>query len=383
MRVLGVESARVPAEGEWLELSGPARFVSPKSTIDCGNSGTSARMLIGLLAGLGVNARLDGDASLRRRPMARVLEPLRAAGAEIRELGEPGRLPLEIAAARIRAIEHESEVASAQVKSAMLLAGLTAGVPVTLVEPGPSRDHTERMLRAMNVDVETESVGAGRRVSLRPRVSAPRPFELDVPGDISSAAFFVALAALAGAAALRIEEVGLNPGRIGFLRAIEAMGADVGYGVTREATGEPVGWIVARPSQLEGSHLPPEWMPTLLDEVPVLACLAARARGTTVIRGAEELRVKESDRIATLCRNLGALGVEVEELADGLAIKGTEAPLRGRVETEGDHRIAMAFGVLSALPENDIEIDDRACAEISYPSFWSDLTRISEGMAAR
>ena len=291
---------------------------------------------------------------------------------------------MAISGGALKPIEHRSEVASAQVKSALLLAGLTAGVPVSLTEPGPSRDHTERMLRAMDVGVRSERLGAGRHVSLEAGVDRLRPLELTVPGDVSSAAFLLALATLSegggggGAGAiLRIEGVGLNPGRTGFLDMMKAMGADIESTVTGESGDEPVGEIVARPSSLVGAELPPEWVPTLLDELPILACLAARAVGKTTVRGAGELRVKESDRIAILCRNLSSLGVTVEEYVDGFAIMGSEMPLRGRIVTAGDHRMAMAFGVLSVLPRNEIEIDDRVCAEVSYPGFWKDLDRVA------
>lgn len=179
---------------------------------------------------------------------------------------------------------------------------------------------------------------------------------------------------------MRIEGVGLNPGRTGFLDMMKAMGADIKSTVTGESGDEPVGEIVARPSSLVGAEVPPEWVPTLLDELPILACLAARAVGKTTVRGAGELRVKESDRIAILCRNLSSLGVTVEEYADGFAIMGSEMPLRGRIVTAGDHRMAMAFGVLSVLPRNEIEIDDRVCAEVSYPGFWKDLDRVAAGV---
>ena len=385
MRALGAELGPTPNPGEWLQVEGPTHLTAPVGTIDCGNSGTTARLLLGLLTGLSVTAKLDGDSSLRRRPMARVVDPLRRAGAEFNELGEPGRLPMAISGGALKPIEHRSEVASAQVKSALLLAGLTAGVPVSLIEPGPSRDHTERMLRAMDVGVRSERLGASRHVSLEAGVDRLRPLELTVPGDVSSAAFLLALATLSeggrggGGASLRIEGVGLNPGRTGFLDMMKAMGADIESTVTGESGDEPVGEIVARPSSLVGAELPPEWVPTLLDELPILACLAARAVGKTTVRGAGELRVKESDRIAILCRNLSSLGVTVEEYADGFAIMGSEMPLRGRIVTAGDHRMAMAFGVLSVLPRNEIEIDDRVCAEVSYPGFWKDLDRVAAG----
>jgi 3-phosphoshikimate 1-carboxyvinyltransferase len=385
MRALGVESSRVPGADEYLELSGPVELRSPGKVIDCGNSGTTARLLLGLMAGHSIAAALDGDASLRRRPMARVMDPLSAAGAEFRERGEPGRLPLQLMGGALRPIEHKSEVASAQVKSALLLAGLAAGVPATISEPGPSRDHTERMLRAMGARVETELLAEGFRVRFEPAARPLLPLDTTVPGDFSSAAFWLALAVLGGCGdGVRIEGVGLNGRRTGLLRVLEAMGASVETRTTGgERAGEPVGEIVARPSALRGIEVPPEWLPTLLDEIPVLAIVAARAEGSTRIRGATELRVKESDRIANLCRNLSAVGVPNTELPDGLEIEGTWAALSGHVTTEGDHRIAMAFGALGALDANDIDIDDRASVEVSYPGFWDELARVVEQTEAR
>ncbi|MEE8581252.1 MAG: 3-phosphoshikimate 1-carboxyvinyltransferase [Myxococcota bacterium] len=377
MRSLGVTGAQVDQGGRPLEIAGPIPFGSPAVPIDCGNSGTTARLLLGLIAGHDMTAMLDGDASLRRRPMDRVVNPLRAAGAEVRELGDPGRLPLEITGGDLRAIGHESPIASAQVKSALLFAGLAARVPVRVVEPAPSRDHSERLLRAMGVTVEVEPTETGQRISVERYPDALRPLELSVPGDFSSASYLIALALLGGAGGgIRLEGVGLNPGRTGFLRALEAMGASIEVVNRAEQAGEPLGDLIAEPSALHGVEVPKDWIPALVDEVPILACIAARTAGVTRVSGARELRFKESDRLAALSRNLSALGVSVQELADGLVIEGTEAQLVGRVVTEGDHRIAMAFGILGALPGVEIDIDEPACVEVSYPGFWEDLARI-------
>ena len=376
---IGAEDFHLPASGNWLELTGPTDFVSPTATIECQNSGTSARLLLGLIAGLGLQADFDGDPSLRRRPMDRVVEPLRQAGAEIDEQREPGRLPLSVRGGVSREIEHRSEVASAQVKSALLFAGLTAGLPATVIEPAPSRDHTERMLNAVGVEVTTEVEGPGQRVCLRPPPGPLRPLELTVPGDISAAAFLLAFAAAGGCDGLVVEDVGLNPGRTGFLSVLRHMGAALDREVTHQEGGEPVGRVSVRPASLTGVEVPRESIPALVDEIPVLACLAVRARGTTLIRGARELRVKESDRITSLVTNLSSLGVGVQQYDDGLAVEGTGSTLRGHVTTQGDHRIAMAFGMLGALPGNEIEIDDRNCAEVSYPGFWKDLAEVAKG----
>jgi 3-phosphoshikimate 1-carboxyvinyltransferase len=376
MRALGVEEA-IQTGPEFLEVTGPVELRDPDAPIDCQNSGTTARLLLGLTAGARVTATFDGDASLRRRPMARVLDPLRSAGAEVRELGDPGRLPVRVAGGALRAIEHRSPVASAQVKSALLFAGLSAGVPVTVYEPGPSRDHTERLLTAMGMSVETESLSDGFRVGLAVSDRPPHPLDLQVPGDFSSAAFWIALAVLGGAGnGVRIEGVGLNPRRTGLLRVLEAMGAAIDVRGRGETAGEPVGDIVARPSSLTGVAVPADWLPTLVDEIPVLACIASRAAGTTEIRGAAELRVKESDRLAALHANLATLGVTCRELADGLSIEGTAGGLAGTINSHADHRIAMSFGVLGALTGSSIRVDNRTSVEVSYPGFWDELQRI-------
>jgi len=380
LRALGVAGATLPGGGT-LEISGPIELASPAEVIDCGNSGTTARLLLGMLAGHPLTARMTGDDSLRRRPMDRVVAPLRRAGARISELAGPGRLPLEVTGGALAPIEHESPVASAQVKSALMLAGLGADVPVIVVEPGRSRDHTERMLNAMGATVVTEVSGERRIVRFEPPAGRLRPVSLRVPGDVSSAAYWIALAVLGGAGAgVRVEGVGLNPGRTGLLRVLREMGADVLTHETGAVLGEPVGAVEARPSRLAAIDVPTEWVPTMLDEIPVLACLAARAAGSTAIRGAEELRVKESDRIARLHQSLSGLGVRAREFPDGLEIEGTADHLAGAVLTGGDHRIALAFGVLGATPGCRITIDDPACVDVSYPGFWRRLEGVRGGI---
>jgi 3-phosphoshikimate 1-carboxyvinyltransferase len=383
MEALGASSSGPLGQREPNEIRGPVELRSPGSVIDCGNSGTTARLIMGLLAGSSAAATLDGDESLRRRPMDRVAQPLRRAGASVRELREPGHLPLEIEGRVLSPIQHESDVASAQVKSALLLAGLVSRVSVTVIEPGASRDHTERMLRAMGAQIEVDSQDKGMRVSLDPPSGPLKPIDMTVPGDFSSAAFWLGLAVLGGCGGeLRVEGVGLNPGRTGFLRVLEAMGVSLDAVTTREEAGEPVGDVVVRPSAMRGVEIPPEWVPSLIDEIPILACVASRAAGRTIIRGAQELRVKESDRIAALHANLVALGVSCSERPDGLEIEGADRAVAGVVETRSDHRIAMAFGVLGAVPGNTIAVDDRGCAEVSYPGFWEELARVAVSGAA-
>jgi 3-phosphoshikimate 1-carboxyvinyltransferase len=325
----------------------------------------------GVIAGHPFNARFEGDASLSRRPMHRVARPLTQMGATF-EFEHGDGLPMTIHGADLRSIEWRSEAASAQIKSAILFAGLVAQVPVTVIEPERSRDHTERMLTALGAEVIID----GTSVSLEV-VHELAPIDLTVPGDPSSAAFFAALAALTPSAQLRLANVCLNPTRLGFFHALQRMGAEVLYEDQGDCAGELTGTVVPRAGTLRGITIGAQEIPSLVDELPVLACLAARAEGETVVTGAQELRVKESDRISAMVTNLRALGVAVDELPDGMRITGSDVPLRGRVTTYGDHRIAMAFGVLGALPGSDIEIDDRACASVSYPRFWDDLARVT------
>jgi 3-phosphoshikimate 1-carboxyvinyltransferase len=366
LRAMGVA---IPPLGPSIAVAGRGRrgLTAPARDLDCGNSGTTARLMAGVVAGQSFAARFTGDASLSRRPMARIARPLEAMGARVTfEDGE--HLPMTVQGGALKALKWESETASAQVKSAVLLAGLVAGVPVVLREPGRSRDHTERLLRATGVDVDV----VGEVVRLEP-VSRLAPFDLHVPGDPSSAAFMTALAVLAGGGALSVADVCLNPTRIGFYRALQRMGAHIDFHVSAPQGGEDIGSIFAWPSALHAVDVGGDTVPSMIDELPLLACVAARATGTTVITGAAELRAKESDRISAVVSNLRAIGVQAEERPDGMTITGTDAPLNGDVITHGDHRIAMAFGVLAALPQSTITIDDRDCVAVSYPSFWEDV----------
>ncbi len=342
---------------------------SPEAVLDCGNSGTTARLMAGVVAGAGVTARFEGDRSLSSRPMGRVAVPLRKMGAAVL-LPPGGGLPMDVVGAPLHQIDYVSEAASAQIKSAVLLAAVMAGISSRVREPAPSRDHTERMLAARGVPVRFHGDGA----EVLP-VDELAPFDTRVPGDPSSAAFLAALAALADSGTLRLTGVCLNPTRAGFFRLLERMGAKVRIEAAEEG-GELVGSIDVAPGTLSGTVVKEEEVPSMIDELPLVACLAARATGVTEIRGAAELRVKESDRIAAVVTNLRRLGVDAEELPDGLRVRGGTSPLLGRISTHGDHRLAMAFGVLGALPGSAVEIDDRDCVAVSYPSFWSDLARV-------
>lgn len=380
LRALGVNVPLLPADGSQIAIAGHGlrSLRSPDEAIDCGNSGTTARLLLGVLAGSEVTATLTGDASLRSRPMRRVTEPLSAAGAEIEELAEQDRLPIRVTGGGLREIDYRSPQASAQVKSALLLAGLTAGVRVRVSEPVLSRDHTERLLRAMGADlVIGQRDDEEASVELHPPEFLD-PLRISVPGDFSSAAYFLAFGLLAPRGGVILPRVGVNPTRTGLIEVLRRMGAIIEEYSHCSVCDEPVADLLATPTRLVGTDVQRNEIPAMVDEIPILAVLAARAEGTTTITGAEELRVKESDRIAALAENLRAIGVEIEELPDGLVIQGTDAPLAGRVRCFDDHRIAMAFGVLAALPGNEIVIDEPSTVEISFPGFWETLRAATE-----
>ena len=343
----------------------------PQHALDCGNSGTTTRLMAGVAAAHPFTSRFEGDASLSRRPMKRIAEPLGHMGARF-EFAHGDGLPMTVHGAELRSIDWNTRAASAQVKSAILLAGLVSGVEVRVTEKSPSRDHTERMLRAMGVDVEND----GNQVGLRPTTRI-RAIEINVPGDPSSAAFFVALGALASSGEIILSDVCLNPTRTGFLEVMKRMGARLDVLNTVESGGEPIGTIRVQPSQLESIKVGGSEVPSLIDELPLLACTAAAAAVDLEITGAEELRVKESDRIATVVQNLRAVGAQVEELADGLRVIGSGGEIEGVVDPRGDHRIAMAFGILSAARGNRIRITNPECVAVSYPGFWDDLRRVT------
>lgn len=372
LRSLGCEVPELDAAGEiTIRGRGLRGLRAPTDAIDCGNSGTTARLLMGVLAAHRFGSTLTGDLSLRSRPMRRVTEPLSRMGAHFEELGEPDRLPIRIHGGPLDGIDYESPHASAQVKSAILLAGLVGGARVSITEPRLSRDHTERMLLRSSAVLHRDELDDGSaRVTLEATDSLA-PLDFDVPGDFSSAAFIIALACHAATDPVRIVDVGLNPTRTGLLDVLRRMGANIELDNVRESCGELLGDIVVRATALRATRVRIDEVPRLIDEIPVLAAIAVRADGTTRIEGASELRVKESDRIATMVANLRAIGVDAMELPDGLVIHGTDQPLAGSVRTHHDHRIAMAFGVLSAADHVDIAVDDPAIADVSYPGFWN------------
>jgi 3-phosphoshikimate 1-carboxyvinyltransferase len=369
LRALGVP---VPELSDELTLHSPglAALRSPVEPLDCGNSGTTTRLMAGVVAGRdGVTASFIGDASLSRRPMQRIARPLTQMGATFAfERGDG--LPMRISGATLSPITWRSEHASAQVKSAILLAAVSSGVTSTVFEPTRSRDHTERMLAACGADIEVLPDGA--RVGA---VRALRAVDVDVPADPSSAAFFVALAALAHDGELVLPDVCLNPTRTGGFDILQRMGVSLRVTDERIVGGETIGTLIAAPGSLHATTVRGDEVARAIDELPLVACVAARASGETRIVDASELRVKESDRIAAVVANLRAIGVDAEELPDGLVVRGGSAPLAGHVVTHGDHRLAMAFGVLGALPGNTITIDDPGCVDVSFPAFWTSLDR--------
>jgi 3-phosphoshikimate 1-carboxyvinyltransferase len=339
--------------------------------LDCGNSGTTTRLMAGVVAGRPIAATFIGDASLSRRPMRRVARPLEAMGARI-SLPESGGLPMTIWGSHLHEVLWQSEVASAQIKSAILLAALTGGVCAEVIEPQATRDHTERMLIARGAPVIVHERGV--RID---ELAYVEPLDVVVPGDPSSAAFFAGLAAIANSGSLRLEHVCVNETRIGFLEQLERMGAEVTQVDAQLEGGEPVADVVVAPGELRSATITGADVPAMVDELPLLACLATRAAGETTITGANELRVKESDRVAAVVANLRAIGADADELPDGMKIRGPSPTLSGRVTTHGDHRLAMAFGILGAADGNSIEIDDRDCVAVSYPNFWKDLASVT------
>ncbi len=381
LRTLGVDIPPLGENGAEVRIHGVGLrgLQRPQDALNFENSGTGARLMLGVLAGQPMTVTVTGDASLRSRPMGRVTTPLSKMGATFREMGEPDRLPIEVTGGALDALDYDSPVASAQVKSALLLAGLVSGAFVLVSEPYRSRDHTERMLSTAGVSVVSHQAGGVWRVELRDTPDRIAPLDLEIPGDFSSAAFFLALAILGGVEeGLDIDHVGMNPTRCGLLDVLGRMGASVFADPFEERDGgEPVSSLRGMPSKLIGTSVEGREVPAMIDEFPVLAILAARAEGVTRITGAAELRVKESDRIRVLAENLRAVGVRAEELSDGLEIEGGDHPLTGRISSHHDHRIAMAFGVLGALSGNHIEIDGADVADVSFPGFWSLLEELT------
>ncbi len=351
---------------------GPEGLRETAQVLDCGNSGTTARLLLGILAALPITSRMTGDESLCRRPMGRVVEPLRSMGADI-DGPEGGRfLPLLVRGGGLKGLKYSLPVASAQIKSALLLAGLVSGQAVEVREPARSRDHTEKMLAYLGAQVECSGqvirLSPGQRLTGRP---------ICVPGDISSAAFFLTAAAILPGSKLIIHNVGVNPTRSGVLDILKQMGAEIRVVSQSEMAGEPVASLFVQASSLKGVEIRGSMIPRLIDEIPVLAVAALFARGETVIRDAAELRVKETDRIRAVATELKKLGAKVAELPDGLVIQGGGKLTGGKVKTYNDHRMAMALHVAGLACGQKVLLDNSRCVNISFPNYFSLMEKIS------
>ncbi len=383
MRAMGASVERI-GDGEWsVHGVGVGALLQPQAPLDMGNSGTSTRLLMGLVASHPISAQFIGDASLSKRPMGRVIEPLSQMGAAF-DASEGGRLPLTVRGAMPAVpISYRLPVASAQVKSAVLLAGLNTPGITTVIEPVPTRDHSERMLRGFGADLSVEVEGDGTRVIRLVGEAELKPQTIEVPGDPSSAAFFIVAALIVPGSELTIQNVGLNPTRAGIVEVLRQMGGQIEEVNRREVGGEPVADLVVRYSALKGIAVDPAIAPSMIDEFPALFVAASLAEGTTVTTGLEELRVKESDRIAVMAAALAGAGARVTETADGLTIEGSGGePLRGtsnsRTKTHLDHRIAMSMAIAGLASRDGVEVDDTRPIATSFPVFEALLDGLSQ-----
>lgn len=369
-RRLGIDIA---FDGELVLVHGKGLrgLSAPTDILDVGNSGTTMRLISGILAAQPFLSHLTGDASICKRPMARIMAPLRRMGVDISSDNDNNCAPLTIHGGNIRGTLYHSPVASAQVKSCVLLAGLYGDRPTTVIEPTLSRDHTERMLRAFGAKVT--SIGASAKVEPCSELYAQ---EIIVPGDISSAAYWIAAGLIVPDSELLIKNVNTNPTRAGILKVAREMGGDITLLNERIISGEDVADILVRTSDLHGVTIGGSTIPTLIDELPVIAVMAACADGETIIKDAAELKVKESDRIASVTENLNSMGADVTPADDGMTIRGGKPLNAATIRTQKDHRIAMAFAVASMIASGETTIDDAACVSISYPGFWEKCKEI-------
>tara|TARA_Y100000310_G_scaffold193836_1_gene193786 strand:- start:1025 stop:2272 length:1248 start_codon:yes stop_codon:yes gene_type:complete len=347
-------------------------FSNPAEPLDCGNSGTTIRLLLGLLAGQGINATFIGDESLSARPMNRILDPLSQMGLKCEN--NDGKLPVTIYQSNLNSIEYDSPIASAQVKSAILLAGLGASGVTTVIEPVLSRDHTEKMLQGLGAEFSFN----GLMATVSPLISPLESFKLSVPGDSSTGAFFAAAAAMIPGSSIIIDRILWNPTRIGFYSTLYQMGAGVDCLDQWDEAGERIGKLNVFYQSLKGVHITKEDIPGLIDELPIIAILATQAEGKTEVSGAGELRVKECDRIHAICSNLERMGADIEESQDGFIIHGPKQLNGAEIETFHDHRIAMAFTIAGLVANGDVMLDYPECASISFPEFYNELERLKQ-----
>lgn len=343
-------------------------LTAPAAVLDVGNSGTTTRLMSGILAAQSFTSTVDGDASIRKRPMGRIMTPLSEMGASFKSLAADKCAPFQVTGGNLHGIDYISPVASAQVKSAVLLAGLYAEGKTSVTEPSLSRNHTELMFESFGVDIKSE----GTTATVNPATELTAQ-HINVPGDISSAAYFIAAGLITPNSEITIQNVGINPTRDGILTVCRNMGADITLSNVKNDIGEPIADITVRTSSLHGCTIEGDIIPKLIDEIPVIAIMAAFAEGTTIIKDAQELKVKESNRIDVMVNNLSAMGVDIEGTEDGMIIHGGK-PLHGAViDSKLDHRIAMSFAIAGGLADGDTEIIGAECVNISYPTFYSDL----------
>jgi len=391
MKQLGI-SIETPSAGTVIVTGNRGVFTAPNGDIDCGNSGTTMRLMAGLLSPQKFVCRMSGDPSLSKRPMGRVIEPLQQMGANLQAQGEKQCPPLVVEGASLKGITYRLPVASAQVKSAVLLAGLFAKGRTTVIENTRSRDHTERMFDYFQIKSEREEVWENQRSrrdrrlkEIRISVEGGQTLEsrdFRVPGDISSAAFWLVAAAARPGSRLLVKDVGLNPTRTGIIDVLIRMGARIREVVETNTQGEPMGTIDIQGGRLKATVVEGAEIPNVIDEIPIIAVAAALAEGTTIIRDAAELRVKETDRIAAVAGNLRAMGVAVEEFPDGMAITGCKRLKAAKLQSFGDHRIAMAFAIAGLFASGTTVIEDTACVQTSYPGFADVLLKIQKGSGA-
>lgn len=380
LKQLGIDIRLSPGSDPHLTIQGkgPDGLAAPASILDAGNSGTTLRLLSGILSGQAFPSRITGDSSLKRRPMDRILLPLRRMGAEISSLDGSGKAPLSIRPSVLTGIRYTLPVASAQVKSAVLLAGLYAKGKTSICESIPARDHTERMLSAFGGNISTKKGPKGGLITtLVPSVPLLGR-DVPVPGDISSAAYWIGAALLLPGSRLFLPRVGINPTRTGFLTVCRRMGGDLTFSRTQTFLGEPCADLLIRHSLLKGTVVSPEEIPSLIDELPMLAVLAAFARGETILRGIGELRFKESNRILSIVSNLRAMGVSVSFTEEEICIHGKQHPSGAAFSSYKDHRIAMAFAIAALAAATPSTLDDWECCSISYPGFFREIERLQD-----